>query len=200
MSTNIPYRVYSSKIEGVTTPSSNNNPVGQTTNTINMIVHPPQAQQQEVIKKPEPSVPTEPKPIIETTAPPRSSSKIIEERKNAIDQIISNCTQLNFGHSSRQQDCENARPAEPKPLIKMQNIPKTAIKPEEESQFAANDLKKVRTHDSKLTPRGNVIDHALNREIELRKFTSQVVSLKDQLTKQLGNIDREREQLMASSQ
>jgi hypothetical protein len=56
-----------------------------------------------------PQAPTE-MPLTSIQAPLKQNSKIIEEKKNAIDQIISNCTQLNFEHSSKvSEENENLR-------------------------------------------------------------------------------------------
>jgi hypothetical protein len=62
----------------------------------------------------------------------RQSNKIIEEKKNAIDQIISNCTQLNFGHSSKHSETnENSRQNEQRPSVsnKLQSMAKIAASP-----------------------------------------------------------------------
>jgi len=85
----------------------------------------------------------------EVNLPARPSSKVIEDRKNTIDQIISNCTQLNFGYPNRhQENTENMRPNDTKAqLSRQQNLLKTvgsAIKTEEEQSQPSEDLIRAR--------------------------------------------------------
>lgn len=77
---------------------------------------------------------------------------------------------------------------------KLQSMVRVAASPKksDEDKQNANDLKRVRTNDGRVTPRGGTIDPALNREIELRKFTSRVATLKEDLLRQVGTVDRER--------